>query len=475
MQDLFDNNDMTGLAEAIKSGDVSAKEVLEFSLDRLDERNPAVNAVISERREEARNEVSNGLPEGPLHGVPFVIKDLGLDVAGLPSTNGSRLFADAVAEKDSTLVERYREAGLVVIGKTNTPEFGKNASTEPALFGPTRNPYGLDRSPGGSSGGTAVAVAVGIVPGGHASDGGGSIRIPASACGLVGLKPSRGRTPTAPARTLFSSPMSVHHALTRSVRDTALLLDLSAGPTVGDPYVILAPRRPYIEEVGADPGRLRIGLSNVLPDGTPVDPECAAVTTSVAGLLEELGHDVTEGAPNFPLDALTAGLSVLMGIPMTIEVDERLETLNRAIRDDDLEPMARMIYDRAKSESATNVVKALQELERAAQVIGAFFVDHDLLLTPTMARPAAPLGLLDTANPMSIWEHSAGYSGLTSPFNSSGQPAISLPMGHDSAGVPIGVQLVGAFGREDLLIQVASQLETARPWSIAPVWPPVPQ
>ena len=199
MQDLFDNNDMTGLAEAIKSGDVSAKEVLEFSLDRLDERNPAVNAVISERREEARNEVSGGLPDGPLQGVPFVIKDLGMDVAGLPSTNGSRLFADAVAEKDSTLVERYRQAGLVVIGKTNTPEFGKNASTEPALFGPTRNPYALDRSPGGSSGGTAVAVAVGIVPGGHASDGGGSIRIPASACGLVGLKPSRGRTPTAPA------------------------------------------------------------------------------------------------------------------------------------------------------------------------------------------------------------------------------------------------------------------------------------
>ena len=166
MQDLFDNNDMTGLAEAIKSGDVSAKEVLEFSLDRLDERNPAVNAVISERREEARNEVSGGLPDGPLQGVPFVIKDLGMDVAGLPSTNGSRLFADAVAEKDSTLVERYRQAGLVVIGKTNTPEFGKNASTEPALFGPTRNPYALDRSPGGSSGGTAVAVAVGIVPGG---------------------------------------------------------------------------------------------------------------------------------------------------------------------------------------------------------------------------------------------------------------------------------------------------------------------
>lgn len=471
MQDVFDDNDMTGLAEVIRRGEVSAGEVVEFSLSRMGERNPTINAVVGERAAEARREVAAGLPDGPLRGVPFVIKDLHMDVAGLPSTNGSRLFADVVATADAELVQRYRRAGLVIVGKTNAPEFGQNASTEPLLFGPTRNPRRRTHSVGGSSGGTAAAVLAGIVPAGQASDGGGSIRIPAAACGLVGLKPSRGRVPAHPARNLLAAPMSVNHALTRSVRDSALLLDVSAGPVAGDPYVIAAPAKRYVDVVGTDPGRLRIGIATVLPSGAPVHPDCAATTFDIAGVLSELGHEVVDESPDFPFEQLVAGLRYLMAVPMAVDVNARLAELGRELRDDDLEPMTRAIYDRANRNSAGEYVQALRDLEHAATLLGGYFRDHDLLLTPTLGTVVPPLGLLDTTDPASIWEHGMSLSGLTSPFNVTGQPAVSLPLGTDGTGMPVGVQLVAAFGREDLLLQVAAQLETARPWSIEPVWP----
>ncbi|MDI9917522.1 amidase [Rhodococcus sp. IEGM 1379] len=473
MQDLFDNSDMTGLADAIRKRDVSAAEVLEFSLSRFDERNPAVNAVISERRDEARAEVAAGLPDGPLRGIPFVIKDLGVDVAGLPSTNGSRLFADVVASEDSELVKRYRRAGMVIIGKTNSPEFGQNASTEPQLFGPTRNPHRLTHSVGGSSGGSAAAVAAGIVPAGQASDGGGSIRIPAAACGLVGLKPSRGRVPAYPKQALLAGPMSVNHAVTRSVRDSAVLLDVSAGPIPGDPYVIAPPTQQYVDVVGTDPGRLRIGIATVMPSGAAVHSDCSAATLDIAGVLEALGHEVIDKAPEFPFEELMSGLTNLMAVPVAVDINARLAQLGRELRDDDLEPMTRMIYDRANANTAGEYVKALRDLEKAATMLGGYFTDYDLLLTPTLGTVVPPLGLLDTMNPASLWEHGMSFSGMTSPFNVTGQPAISLPLGKDSAGMPVGVQLVAAFGREDLLLQVAAQLEVARPWNTAPVWPPV--
>ncbi|WP_024793871.1 amidase [Tomitella biformata] len=467
MQELFDNHDMTGLAAAISDGEVSAREVVEFSLSRLAERNPTVNAVIAERAEEALAEVDAGLPGGPLRGIPYAIKDLGLDVAGLPTTNGSRLFADAVAAADSELVTRYRAAGLVIIGKTNTPEFGQNASTEPALFGPSRNPHRLSHSPGGSSGGAAAAVAAGIVPAAHGSDGGGSIRIPAAATGLVGLKPSRGRVPVG---NVLAGPLSVHHALTRSVRDTALLLDLTCAPLAGEPFTISQPARPYVEEVGAETGRLQIAASTTMPDGSPAHPDCAAVVDSVAALLSRLGHDVTEATPDYPVDALQASMSMGMSVSMAVTVDARLAELGRGLLDDDLEVVPRMIYERSKSQGATDFVEAMNELHRAAHVIGAFFTEHDLLVTPTLGQPTPPLGLLDAGSVEAIWKHGGIYGALTGPFNTTGQPAISLPMGHDSTGLPVGVQIVAAFGREDLLIRVAAQLEAAQPWSIAPAW-----
>lgn len=470
MESLFDDQDMTGLAASIRRGDVSAREVVEFALRRLEERNSTVNAVIAERAEEALAEVDAGLPDGPLRGIPFLIKDLHADVAGMPTSNGSRLFDGSVAERDTELVSRYRRAGLVIIGKTNTPEFGQNASTEPALFGPTRNPRRLTHGVGGSSGGSAAAVAVGITPAAHASDGGGSIRIPASANGLVGLKPSRGRMPSA---SPLAGPLSIEHAVTRSVRDTALLLDITSGPAVGAPFGIAPPTRPYVAEVGADPGKLRVGITTTMPSGEPVHPDCAVVASDVGVMLEKLGHHVETAAPTFHPEALAAAMQYLMSAPMTVEIDQRLAELGRELRDDDLETMARVQYEHCKSQSVADLAFAYTQLERTARDLGRFFTEYDLLLTPTLGAPTPPLGLLDAMNLEAMWKHAGTYGALTSPFNSGGQPAISLPLGKDSTGLPLGAQLVAGHGREDMLIWVASQLEAAYPWSTAPVWPAV--
>lgn len=468
MQELFDERDMTGLAEAISGGEVSAREAVDFALGRIEERNPGVNAIVAARTEEVLAEVEAGLPAGPLHGVPFAIKDLGADVAGLPTTNGSRLFADAVADADSTIVDAYRRAGLAIVGKTNTPEWGQNATTEPALFGPARNPHRTTRSPGGSSGGASAAVSSGILPAAHASDGGGSIRLPSAMTGLVGLKPSRGRTC---AGNPIAAPMSVQHAVTRSVRDSALLLDVVSAPRIGAPVTIVQPSRPYAREVGADPGVLRIATMTTFPDGSPVHDDCAAAVEDTAAVLSRLGHSVGPGAPDFPLDDLAMPMSMGMAVPMTAAIDARLEQLGRGLRDDDLEAVVRMIYERTKTQSATEFCTALERLASAAERIGAFFADHDLLMTPTIGALTPPLGLLDAGSIEAIWTHGAVYGALTSPFNITGQPAISLPLGTDGSGMPVGVQLVAAFGREDLLLRAAAQLERERPWPITPVWP----
>jgi amidase len=472
VKDLYDEQDATGLAAAIRAGEVSPREVVEFAIARLDERNESINAVVARRDAAALAEADSALPDGPLTGVPFVVKDLGMPVAGLPATNGSRLFAGEIATHDGELLRRYRRAGVVVIGTTNSPELGRNASTEPLLFGPTRNPWSLSHSAGGSSGGTAAAVAAGIVPAGHGNDGGGSIRIPASECGLVGLKPSRGRTPALPRRSAMAYPLGINHVLTRSVRDTALFLDVGAGPVPGDPYVIAPPARPFADEVGAAPGRRRVAVSVTTPSGDPVDTDCAAVVRDVATLLGELGHEVSDAAPEYPLDAISTAMQVFMAAPLVVEVDARLDALGRALRDDDLEPLTRQIYERGRTLSATDVVIAHQELERASHIIGGFFETYDLLLTATIARPVPPLGYLDTTDPAAMRERGAVFAALTGPFNVTGQPAISLPLGHDRDGLPVGVQLVAGFGREDLLLRVAAQLEEGRPWSTRPVWPP---
>jgi amidase len=470
VQDLLDG-DATGVAAAIHAGDVSATEVVTAALARLEERNPTINAVVDQRAEEALAEAAAG-PTGPLAGVPFVIKDLGQEVAGMRTTGGSRLCADLPpAAADSALVARFRAAGVIVLGLTNTPEFGLNGSTEPLWRGPTRNPHGLGHTAGGSSGGTAAAAAAGIVPAGHGNDGGGSIRIPSSACGLFGLKPSRARTPSRPRRTAFTGPMSIDHALTRSVRDSALLLDIGAGPLPGDAYVAPPPARPFVEEVGADPGRLRIALSTVRPDGTPDDEACAAAARDLAGLLASLGHEVVEATPPYPADALTTVMQFFSAAPMTARVDELLAQLGRDLRDDDIEPFTRLLYDVGRDTRGVDVLTGLDQIERVGVELGPFFVDHDLLLTPTLPIPPPPLGLLDTTDIEAMYTHAGAMSAHTGVWNMTGQPAVSLPTGRTSDGLPIGVQLVAALNREDLLLRVAAQVEAAQPWPTAPVWP----
>jgi len=471
VEELLDTTDATGVAEAVRDGAVSAAEVLAATAARLDERNPVVNAVIAERLDAARADVEAGLPDGPLAGVPFVVKGLGAQIAGLTTTHGCSLWADAVAETDTELVARYRRAGLVLIGLTNTPEFGLNASTEPLLHGPTRNPYALSRSAGGSSGGTAAAVAAGIVSAGHGTDGGGSIRIPSAMCGLVGLKPSRGRVSTAPVPTLFASPQSVAHALTRSVRDSALLLDIASGPVTGDPFVIAPPDRPYVDELNSDPEPLRVAFDTRTPNGDDIHPDCAAAVEATASLLRDLGHTVEPARPAYPVDDVLLVLRTFFGVTTVARVDNRLAELGRTLRDDDLEPFTRVVCDNARGILGSEVVVALQALERAARRLGSFFEEYDVVLTTTVAQPTPPLGLLDVTDMEAMSSHAGKYSAMTGAYNVTGQPALSLPLAHDADGMPLGVQLVAAFGREDLLLRVGAQLERAQPWSIRPMWP----
>ncbi|HEX5944655.1 MAG TPA: amidase [Acidimicrobiales bacterium] len=466
------DGDATGIAAAIARRDVTPTEVVAAAIDRIAERNPALNAVIAERAEAAMADAAAVVPgAAPLAGVPFVVKDLGAKVAGSPSTGGSRLFAIDAAPADTELVARYRRAGLVILGMTNTPELGLSASTEPVLHGPTRNPHDRRRSPGGSSGGTAAAVASGMVPVGHASDGGGSIRIPASACGLVGLKPTRGRTPTYPIPGALSAPLSVNHALARSVRDSALLLDVAAGPVPGDPTMAPPPSRPFLDEASAAPGRLRIAVSSARPDGTPVHPDCAAAVRDLADLLASLGHEVSEAAPEIPLDGSMTALAIGMAAPLASKVDARLEELGRGLADDDLEPFTRVMYDVGKGLTGVDVVRALDAVEQVAQAVGPFFARYDLLLTATLAEPAPELGVLDTTKPEVMYARAGDFSAMTSIYNITGQPAISLPTGRDTTGVPIGTQLATAFGGEALLLRIAAQIEQARPWPTRPAWP----
>lgn len=467
---LLDNLDATGVAQHVHSGEVRPVELVEECVRRMHERNPALNAIVADRAEQALGEAQRLDPTLPFAGVPFVVKDLGAEVGGLPSTRGSRLWADYVAPQDSELVRRYKAAGFVVVGTTNSPEMGKSASTEPLFHGPTHNPYAADRSAGGSSGGTAAAIAAGIVPIGHGNDGGGSIRIPASACGLVGLKPSRGRTPASPSLSLLSYPMGINHVLTRSVRDTAAVLDLTAGPMQGDPYQIRNDGYPWLDGVGADPGRLKVALSTVDRQGETVHPDCEANVVAIGGLLEELGHEVVEAEPDYPLEAFSYVMKTLMGAATAIAINTRLEELGRDLRDDDIEPFTRIMYEMGASVSGEEVLRAMEQVEAAALQLGRFFADYDLLLTSTMPQPVPPLGYLDTSDPGAMAGRAGIFASLTSPFNTTGQPAVSLPTGHDSTGVPIGIQLVANYAREDQLIQVSSQVESARPWSIEPVF-----
>ncbi len=461
----WEDLDATALASAVRRGDLSARESVEHAIDRIEGLDGRLNVMVGRRFEEALAEVDRGLPDGPLTGVPTVMKSLGADVAGLPTTRGSRLFADKVAAADSELVRRYRAAGMVVLGTANTPELGLNPSTESVLHGPALNPWRETHSTGGSSGGSSAAVAAGMVPVAHANDGGGSIRIPASMCGLFGLKPSRGRVSPAPAAAV-AAITSHQHAVTRTVRDSALLLDVSAGPLRGDAFGIAGPQTTFADAVGRDPGHLRIGLMTRLADGPETHPDCVAAAERAARLVEALGHEIVPLDVTWNSGAVQAPSGVLMGTAVVVAIEDRLAELGRDLRDDDIEPFTRVIFERYRGGSAVDVVRALQAAQNIGWAIGRLFERVDVLLTPTLCRPTPELGYLDTQDPAAMYERAIQFSSWTSPFNVTGMPAMSMPLAQDSTGLPLGVQFVADQAHDELLLSLAGQLEQAAPWEL---------
>lgn len=464
---LLDTQDALGLAALVAGGEVTAGEVVEAAIARIEERNPALNAVVATRFDAARAEARDPRP-GPFAGVPFLVKALGADVSGMATTRGSRLFAGDVATADSAAVARFRAAGLIVLGLTNTPELGKNGTTEPTLHGPTRNPWRPTHSAGGSSGGSAAAVAAGMVPVAHGNDGGGSIRIPASSCGLFGLKPTRGRVSNAPSLDDLAYGLACQHVLTRTVRDSAALLDAVAGPAPGDVYTAPPPSRRFLDEVGADPGRLRVGWTTTTARGQPADPDCADATERAARLCDTLGHDVTPVPFGYDAEAAASAQATIMATQARTAIDRRLAELGRPLADDDVEPFTRGLYEMAGGRTAAEFAVALEVVAALAREVAQQFDAFDVLLTPSMQCHVPELGWVDTTRPETMVNASA-FAAFTSIFNATGQPAMSVPFGTDRNGLPVGVQFAARFGDEATLLRLAAQLETAAPWpSLAP-------
>ncbi len=459
--------DAVALAERIRSGEVSAEDVLEETLARVEARNPACNAVVHRMDESARKAIALGLPDGPLRGVPYMLKDLNVLCEGEPTGNGSRMFSDFVADHDSTLTERLRAAGLVIVGKTNTPELGLNVTTEPAAHGPTRNPWDLTRSAGGSSGGSAAAVAAGMLPAAHATDGGGSIRIPAANCGLFGLKPTRARNPAGPDAGEGWSGLGVGHAVTRSVRDSAALLDATHGPAPGDPYCAPPPSRPFREEVGADPGALRIALWTEGLAGEAIDPECVHAAEAVAKLCGDLGHRVEPATPPVSGPVLRHAMRVILSSNVANALALRAAARGRPLSDGEVENATRGFAREGEEASGRDYAAALLTIHGIGRQLAGFFSSYDAVLSPTLADPPLPLGTLDMMSDdlEAYYERLMASIPFTPLFNVTGCPAANLPLHWTAKGLPVGIQLGAAFGAEALLFRLASQLEQARPWA----------
>jgi len=463
--------DATAVAELVRRGDLAPAEPTIAAAERIEQLDTELNAVNLRWFDRAIARARDGSAlVGPLCGVPFLLKDLWADYAGHPITNGNRALKAAahVSTASTWLVERFETAGLSIVGRGASPEWGSLPSTEPLAFGITRNPWNPDHSPGGSSGGSAAAVAAGMVPIAHASDGGGSIRIPASCCGLVGLKTSQGRITAGPLRD--ESGLGVELCVSRTVRDTALVLDIAHGPGTGDTVIAAAPTRAYVDEVGAEPGRLRIGLLDFHPRGFEVHDECVKAVRNTARILESLGHHVEPAFPEALADEVfPKQFSTLWATNMAGHRSRTGALLGRPLTADEVEPINWALAELAGGISAEAYATALGAVARFRRAMQGWWSTDgwDLLLTPTMAAPPAPVRFLENTpdNPLAPFARSGPYVPFTAAFNASFQPAISLPMHWTPDGLPVGVQLVAAYGREDVLIRVASQLELAAPWS----------
>jgi amidase len=458
--------DATAQAALVARGEVSAAELVNAAIARIEDVNPKINAIITPMFDEARRAAAAALPNGPFRGVPYLLKDLMATYAGVRQTWGSAFLARFVPRVDSELVVRLKAAGLVVVGKTNTPEFGILPTTEPTAFGACRNPWNPDHSVGGSSGGSAAAVAARLVPAAHANDGGGSIRIPASSCGVFGLKPTRGRNPVGPEYGEALAGFVAEHALTISVRDSAALLDATAGPDVGDPYWAPPPERPYRDEVGRDPGRLRLAFATRSPTDAPVHEDCAAAVRDVAALCASLGHDVEEFSPEIDPTGLNDCFIQIYAVAHAAELDSFARILGRRPEPGEVEPLTLALHAVGAGIRAPDYVLAQQRLQQVSREIGRSILPYDAWITPTIPEPPPTLGQFEPApdDPLAGLLRASYLAPFTAIGNFTGMPAMSMPLFWNRSGLPIGVQLLGRFGDEGTLFRLAAQLESARPW-----------
>jgi len=460
----YADHDAMGLAQLVAKGDVSAGELTEEAIGRIEKHNPTLNAVVTEMftqgRETAKH--SNG---GAFAGVPFLLKDINGDYEGVPTQFGSRFLAGNPATHDATLTKRFKEAGLVCLGKTNVPEFGLLPITEPALYGPARNPWNTDYSTGGSSGGSAAAVAAGIVPVAHANDGGGSIRIPASCCGLVGLKPTRARNPIGPDLGDIMGGIVCDHVVSRTVRDTAAMLDCTSGPELGAPYSAPPPARPFLEEVSRDPGKLRVAYMTKNMNGEKVDPECIRGVEAAAKLLESLGHEVSEADPGISGEMMTEAFMAVWASGLATQIDAVAMMTGRS-PDNEIEGLSWGLYQAGKQVTAVQYQMAHATFQMMARQVAYFMQDYDVMLSSTLGAPPIKIGTvdIDERDAEKAFGPILDYVPFTPLQNATGQPAISLPLHWTEDGLPVGMMFAGRYGEEDLLLRLAAQLEKAQPW-----------
>jgi len=460
--------DATAQAELVRSKEVSPAELVAEAITRMEKLNPRLNAVIHELYDRARAEAAGELPDGPFRGVPFLLKDLGAELAGTPFNEGTDFSADYISPVTQELTQRYIDAGFVICGKTNTPELGILPTAEPRRFGASRNPWNTEHSTGGSSGGSAAAVASGMVPAAHGNDGGGSIRIPASCCGLVGLKPTRGRNSLAPQYGDMMGGLVAEHVVSRSVRDSAAILDVTAGPVPGDPYWAPPRRGPsFAAAASTAPASLRIGLLTASPTGSDVHADCVAAAESAAALCESLGHKVEVADLAVEGDAFVGHFINQWACSNAWAIGDWETRVGRPVEEADVEPLSWALIQLGRSVNGAQYLAAVQELQKISRQIARYFEEIDVLLTPTLAEPPAPLGTFDSppGEPLAGLFRAAAYVPFTPPFNVTGQPGISLPLHWNGENLPIGVQFVGRFGDEETLLSLAGQLEQASPWA----------
>lgn len=457
--------DGLGLADLVRRKEVKPEELLEAAISRIDAMNPKINAVVTKMYDVARKTLSQGLPDGPFTGVPFLVKDLGATYAGVRNTSGSNLFAEYVPDFDNELVKRYKKAGLVTLGRTNTPEFGLNVSTESVLLGPARNPWDTERSTGGSSGGTGAALAARMVPLAHGNDGGGSIRIPSSCCGVFGMKPSRGRTPVGPEFGEEWEGFAIDHALSITVRDNAALLDATSAPEVGAPYGIPVPARPFLKEVGANPGKLRIAF---FTKGAAAEthPDCVAAVKDAARLCETLGHKVEEASPGIDYETLEEAFLLIISAHMAAAMDQTGQLLGKKVTADMVEPWTWSLAQMGWKSSAADFANTKAIVNTTTRTVADFLTQYDLILTPTLGAPPPKLGYLDTVKLSHevMSRRLLDFIPFTWLHNVTGLPAMSVPLHWNAQGLPVGVQFAGRYADEATLYRLAGQLEEARPW-----------